>query len=85
MEASRKQNLNRKSIRIAQLNAQNSKVAKGELRRVKAEKKIDAVAIQEPYNRNGIITGLGFTTKINKYRIQKTSQMFPMIKMSKQQ
>ena len=85
METSRKQNPNRESIRIAQVNAQNSKVTIDELQRVVAEKKIDAVAIQEPYNRNGIIKGLGITTKINKYRIQKTSQKFPMIMMLKQQ
>lgn len=51
-------------IRIAQINAQNSRLVADELRKVLEEKRIDAIAIQEPYNREGEITGLGISTKI---------------------
>ena len=52
------------AVRRERVNAQNSKTAIDELRKVIVEKRIDVVALQEPYNRNGIIRGLGITVKI---------------------
>ena len=54
---------NPNTVRIAQLNAQNSKLVVDELRQVIVEEKIDVIALQEPYNSKGLIRGLGITTK----------------------
>lgn len=51
-------------IRIGQLNAHHSKVVMDELREEIVRKRIDIVAIQEPYSLGNSIPGLGTTTKI---------------------
>ncbi|KAK9295483.1 hypothetical protein QLX08_010210 [Tetragonisca angustula] len=43
---------------------QNSRLAIDDLRVSMTEMGIDAIALQEPYNSNGVIRGLGLTTKI---------------------
>ncbi|KAK9295481.1 hypothetical protein QLX08_010208 [Tetragonisca angustula] len=52
------------TVKIAQLNAQNSRQAIDDIRVSMTEMGIDAIALQEPYNSNGVIRGLGLTTKI---------------------
>ncbi|KAI4472865.1 hypothetical protein M0802_016455 [Mischocyttarus mexicanus] len=51
-------------IRIAQINAQNSKSVSDELRQIAYEKQIDILAIQEPYVHNNSIVGMGISAKI---------------------
>ena len=55
-----------KTIKIAQINAQNSRLAVDEIRKTLVNKCIDAIPLQEPYNWRGKIRGLGITTKIIK-------------------
>ena len=52
------------TVKIAQLNAQNSRLAMDDIRVSMTGMGIDAKALQEPYNSNGIIRGLGLNTKI---------------------
>lgn len=60
----RNKNRTRVTVKVGQLNAQNSRLAIDELRTVLAEKDIDTIALQEPYNKEGIISGLGVTTRV---------------------
>ena len=60
----RKEITSSETVKIAQLNAQNSRTVINELRRVLEERGIDVIALQEPYNRDGVVGGLGLTTKV---------------------
>lgn len=53
-----------KAIKIAQINAQNSRLALQEIRTTLKDHSIDAIAIQEPYNWRREVSGLGITTRV---------------------
>ncbi|KAI4472915.1 hypothetical protein M0802_016426 [Mischocyttarus mexicanus] len=52
------------TVKISQINAQNSKSVADELRQLVHEHKIDILAIQEPYVHNNSVVGMGINTKI---------------------
>ena len=69
------------TVKIAQLNGQNSRSLIDEIRVYMAKMSINAIALQEPSNSNGVIRRVGVTTKVIlgikaftgsvKYRSQK--------------
>ena len=62
MVTMRKEITSPETVKIAQLNAQNSRTVIDELKRVLEERGIDVIALQEPYNRDGVVRGLSITT-----------------------
>ena len=64
MVTMRKEITSPETVKIAQLNAQNSRTVIDELKRVLEERGIDVIALQEPYNRDEVVRGLGLTTKV---------------------